>query len=335
MLKDWFEELLPFLKNKKILLSSHELVDLDGFSSAVALYFFLNQFIQDSTLYLYFSDISKKTQSFYEKLKLKFPEMSINIEKDISTLDIDTVIILDANNINQLPFLNDLTNILDELNYIFIDHHYSDEKIEKQIQNNKIIIDEYTSTAELISEIFFQYQIKIPLFLKYLLLGGILSDSGFLRLANTNTIKTVSILLEPNMRYQELILMMRQKSDISQKIAKIKGTQRVELIRESEYLIGYSHVSSFESGVAATLIKIGFDIGIVFSERKKEYRISMRANKRICVNSDLHLGKIAQQISKEYGGQGGGHDGAASITLDIKQGDLKTIILQKIKENLN
>ena len=54
MLVDKFEKFLSFLKDKKIVITSHELVDLDGLSSCYALEFFLNTFFKTQQKAIYF-----------------------------------------------------------------------------------------------------------------------------------------------------------------------------------------------------------------------------------------------------------------------------------------
>jgi len=323
-----------FLKNKnKFLITSHDLVDIDGFASSICLNFFL-QTQKNTKSYLYFSKISKHTESFFERVKEKFPEFEIKIEDSIEGLEIDGILILDANELAQIIFLDDLHQKVNDLPYFFIDHHYK-EDFGKQQSQNGIILDEYVSTAEIIVDMFEEYKFHFPLPLRYLLIAGILSDSGYFKFATNHTIKTMGKLLNDAVDYQEILMMLKSEPDISKKIAQIKGAQRTELIKEKNWLIGISEVSSFEASVANTLTKLGFDIAIVFSERKDEYRVSLRARKEVCLKTNLHLGKILEEISKSYNASGGGHDGAASINIQKEEGNLRDIILAKIIENLN
>ncbi|TFF85457.1 MAG: hypothetical protein EU518_01135 [Promethearchaeota archaeon] len=322
-----------FLTNKNILITSHDLVDLDGLSSSLCLNFFL-QNEKNLDTFLYFSKISKHTEFFLEKFKEKFPKFIINIEHSIRDLEIDGIIILDANELDQIVFLEDLKQDKSDLSYFFIDHHYRDNI---NVKNNQagIILDNYISTAEIIVDLLNKFNFEITRPLKYLLVAGILSDSGYFKFGNNHTIKTISELLDDEVEYQEILMMLKSEPDISKKIAQIKGAQRAEFIKQNDWLIGISEVSSFESSVANTLIKIGFDIAIVFSERKEEYRVSLRAKKKVCIETNLHLGKILEGISKECNAVGGGHDGAASINIPKEKGNLRDIILAKIKDILN
>ncbi len=128
--------------------------------------------------------------------------------------------------------------------------------------------------------------------------------------------------------------MLKLEEDISEKIAKIKGMQRVKLIRENDWLIGVTHVSSYEASVANSLIKMGFDIGIALSKKKDEYHISTRAKKKVCLKKNLHLGKILEEVSEEFEGSGGGHDGAAAINGKEYSEIILERILEKVKKTL-
>jgi nanoRNase/pAp phosphatase (c-di-AMP/oligoRNAs hydrolase) len=94
--------------------------------------------------------------------------------------------------------------------------------------------------------------------------------------------------------------------------------------------MGISHVGSYEADVASALIKIGFDVGIVWSKKTSEYRISTRASNKICSKTGLHLGKILEELSDDSKGSGGGHDGAASLKGKIGLENILKIIEEKI-----
>ncbi|MFX1289114.1 MAG: hypothetical protein ACFFFY_11220, partial [Promethearchaeota archaeon] len=79
------------------------------------------------------------------------------------------------------------------------------------------------------------------------------------------------------------------------------------------------------------LTKIGFDIGIVVSEEKSEYRITTRAKKHICLKTGLHLGKIITEINNV---NGGGHDGAATLNVRVGLDNILNQLIDKIKETL-
>jgi len=338
MLKSKFNSYLNFLKTKSVLITSHALADLDGLASAVALHFFFQNQFPSINAKLYFSKVSKKARLYIEKLKSKFSNFTPVFEEEISKLDFEAAFIMDTNKLSKVGGWISARDAdsLKHIFVVFIDHHYTDDPhLMDQENRNAIIYENYTSTSEIIADLYNQFEIHIPRALRYLLIAGIVIDSGYLKFANQHTYKSMAFLLDNDINYQEILSMLKVEPHISEKIAKIKGTQRVELIRENDWLIGISHVSSFEASVANTLLKIGFDIAMVISERKDEIRVSLRAKQTVCDQCGLHLGRMLEGISEEIDAVGGGHDGAASIKVKISETDIRTIILEKIKEILN
>ena len=79
-------------------------------------------------------------------------------------------------------------------------------------------------------------------------------------------------------------------------------------------------------------ITLGFDVAIVLSKEVNQNRINTRAQKSVCLNTGLHLGKILEEISCKYNGNGGGHDGAATLTSTLESDTIITQIIEKIKQ---
>ncbi len=336
MLNSKYEDFLSFLKGKKILITTHDLVDLDGFASCFALKFFLFENLKNANVSIFFSELSKTTRIYMTKFAKKFPGFNFSYRKDVKLSKFDVCLIIDANNISQIRLNQEKETLQIEIPYILIDHHhYNEEKsIKENLSHLNLIDDHFSSTAEIILKFFEYFSQDLPLPYKYLVISAILTDSGFFKYGNNNTIKNVSVLLNDDLNFQEIRLILNREVDVSETIAKIRGLQRVELIREGEYLIGITNVSSFGAKVATTLIKIGFDISIIHSMEKNQYVINSRAKKSICLKTGVHLGKIFEEISENLGGSGGGHDGAAALTFDANLDTFLIKIVDKIKQIL-
>jgi len=335
MLKFNLENFLAFIRNKNILITTHDLVDIDGLVSCLTLKFFLNLYFKKQDITIYFSELSKSTKNFIKHFNEKFPEFDISYKKSFDLTNIDILIILDTNNLNQIKINNNLDITQIKIPYIFIDHHY--RKLDSKSSNNgslDLINENYSSTAEIILELFEFYKRSLTIPLKILNISAILTDSGYFKHGNNKSIQNVSILLCEEIKIQDIFLLLKSEIDISEKIANIKGLQRVDLIREGEYLIGKTHVSSFGASVASMLIKIGFDIGIVVSKELNQCIINTRAKKTVCIKTGLNLGKILEEISERYKSSGGGHDGAASITINVDSDIIIQEIIEKVKEYL-
>ena len=334
--KEMFQKINDFLKSKKVLVLTHDLVDLDGFTSCFLFKTFITNVCKSNEVFFLFSEFSRPLKEFINRLNSRFPYVNFKLENSIDVLNIDVIVILDTNNLDQVGVTNDFDLIKLNKPFFFIDHHLNLQKNYKEnVANLNLIDDSYSSSAEIIYEMLDHFNLILDVPSKILLVAAILVDSGFLQHGDNKTIFRVSKLLNDGVDYQEIISMLKIEEDISERIAKIKGLQRVALIQEGHWLIGITHVGSFEANVAASLLKFGFDIGIVCSKKKTEYRISTRANKKICLKTGLHLGKILKEISEEMGANGGGHNGAASLTGKNGINVAKDKIIDKIKQVLN
>lgn len=331
MLSSKFKDFLAFLKRKNILIITHDLVDIDGLASSFVLKFFLTKYFKNQDISIYLSELTKSTKNFITNFNAKFPEFDFSYEKKINLSNIDVFLIVDTNNLNQIEFNDNLGISCTNIPYLFIDHHHYTRK-----DSNRPILDlmneNYSSTAEIILELCEYFKLKLTTPLKILIICAILTDSGFFKHGNNATILNVSKLLCEDINIQDIQLLLKNDIDISLKIANIKGLQRVKLIREGNYLIGITNVSSFGASVASMLIKMGFDIGIVISKEQNITRFNTRAKKTVCIKTGLNLGKILEEMSEEYKGSGGGHDGAASLTINIESDRIVLEIIDKIKQ---
>jgi len=323
------DDLLKYLKGKNLLITSHDLVDLDGFISGLSLKFFFENVFSNQNIDLIFSGLSKHTKSFLNKFTQKFPEFNLSFHMDKEIFNADVIIIVDSNNLDQVKLLNNK-----DLNtpFIFIDHHLN---LQLNYPSNKsslnLIFENYSSTSEIVLEFFNDFSVKLPIPHRYLLTSAILTDSGFLKYGNTKTIKNLNNILQSQIEIQDIIPLLERERDVSEKIAIIKALQRVKLVRINNWLIGISHLSSFTASAASILTKVGFDVGIVVSEDKSDYRITIRARKQVCLKTGLHLGKIIRKINDV---NGGGHDGAATLNGKNNVEETLNQLIDKIKETL-
>jgi len=308
MLNSKKDDFLSYLKGKNLLIATHDSADLDGFVSALVLKFFFENVFTNQNIFLTFSKLSKYTKNFVLKFLHKFPDFIFPYKNDEDFSNIDVIVIVDTNNLEQIK-LSSALNL--DVPFIFVDHHLDLEKnYGGNITSLNLIFENFSSTAEIILELIDNYDFDLPIPYKYLLISAILTDSGFLKYGNTETIKHLLNILQDEIDFQDVLPLLENETDISKKIANIKGLQRAKLIRVDSWLIGISHVSSFSASVASTLIKVGFDVGIVYTKEKSKYRISARAKKNVCLKTGLHLGKILNGINNV---DGGGHDGAATL----------------------
>ena len=323
------DDLFKYLKGKNLLITSHDLVDLDGIVSAFALKFCFENYFPNQNVFLTFSGLSKSTKSFVNKFIIKFPQFDFSFQEHIELSDIDVIVIVDSNNLEQIKMFKNLDL---KIPFVFIDHHLNLQKsYPGNISSLNLILNNFSSTSEIMLELIDDCNINLPIPYRYLLVSAILTDSGFLKHGNTQSIRNLSKILQDQIEIQDVFQLLEREQDISEKIARIKALQRVKLIRIKNWLIGISHLSSFTASAASILTNVGFDIGIVVSEDKSSYRITTRAKKKFCLKTGLHLGKIISEIKNV---NGGGHDGAATLNGKNDVDETLNQLIDKIKETL-
>lgn len=340
MIEDQIRTVMEYLKDKRVVILTHKSADIDALSSCFLFQKVLAEKIELKASDLYLSKISKTSRQFMERFRSYFSDFSFDYEITLNSNNYDVAVIIDTNNLNQVDGISTIDNS-NKLEVIFIDHHAELE--EKTVLNKKslnIIDDDYPSATEIIYKIAQLYDVEFNAPFGFLAISGIVTDSGYFKFANNETIHTCSKLLNNEFSISDVYSLLDFEEDISQKIAKIKALQRLSLIRYNQFLLGISHIGSFEGLVASDLIKNGLDVVLVYSKKSQTtFRITSRADRPICEKTNLHLGKLLNRFSKKYQAHGGGHDGAASMNIEeVSEKEIEQILnmlIQEIKEILN
>lgn len=306
-----FEKIIAEIKNGKNIILLHSLADIDAIGSAIALKgCFPNLSIGIA------ENISKIAKKLAENLKEEYiinPEIA-NYEK---------VIILDTSNPSQiLP--------LKVENPIVIDHHQETNSW----QSSLIYIDsKKSSCAEIVYEILKEVNFQLTKKSAIALLCGILTDSGRFRYGNAQTLKTFAEIMEnANVKIEEVISLIEDEEDISQKIANIKALQRVSFENYKNCIIAITHVSAFESSVAKIILMAGADVVFVGNQKGKEFMLIAKTKNHFA--EKINLGKLMDEVGKEVNAGGGGHIGAGGLS---GAGDVSAILkicVEKVKEKL-
>ena len=119
-----FEDLKNYIINKNVLITSHNLVDIDGLVSCFVLKFLLNFFSENERTIIYLPEISKSTRTYIDRITLKFPKLELTYVKEVSLSNFDIILILDTNNLAQTNF-----DVLEsKIPFIFIEHHFNIKK---------------------------------------------------------------------------------------------------------------------------------------------------------------------------------------------------------------
>ncbi|MEW5937107.1 MAG: DHHA1 domain-containing protein [Candidatus Thermoplasmatota archaeon] len=146
-------------------------------------------------------------------------------------------------------------------------------------------------------------------------LYGILADTGGLKHAGTDTFRAFAELLAISGTSAEQVFAFFSElpEDISERIARLKGAQRMRFERTGEIIIGTSIVGAHEGEVCRALLQLGCDAAFVGSQECEHIRVSARANHK-ALSAGIDLDNLMRTIAQEMGWKGGGHPGAAGLS---------------------
>ncbi len=196
-----------------------------------------------------------------------------------------------------------------------IDHHFSKER-----KADFVFFEERPSCAEMVAGM-----VDLTPLSSRALLAGIISDTRFFRLAVPETFSAAARLAE-SAGVEEAASLIFAPSPIDKRLALLKAAKRLK-IRMKEPLFVVSEVGSYEADAARALVRMGADVAVVSSRKGSSHRISVRARE-----VGLHFGRMMERFAREKGGEGGGHDRAATMNLP---GDFLSEFVSAVKDELS
>jgi len=307
IIRNFITDLICSVKDSSsIVITGHNNADPDALAAVVGLKEFLNQLCPNKKIDLVLN-LNKLAEKVYQEI-LSDPKWNFS---KLYPENIDLLIITDTSDlgmaINREGTLPNIQNI------IIIDHHVIPIKLDNRVKHS-LILSDYSSTAEIITK-FFQMQELIPnRDIVLTLLAGIITDTGHFRYATKDTLENAKFLLETGVSISEVTEKLNKKMARSEKIARLRGANRIQKIHYiRDYLIVFSHVSSYEASACKALLDLGADASFIISfvPKTHEFRISSRARKKLIRETSFNLGEIMKVLGEKYNGSGGGHDGAA------------------------
>ena len=293
------EEALSILdKADTFLLLAHRSPDIDSMASAIALALTLRsrgKKVTISTL----GTIGPQVSSFLEQM---------NMVAEKPDFSVDCIIVLDTNS----PSLFDLESVRSAKGKkLLIDHHSPKEQVMKEFDES-IVDESAVSTTQIIYHLLREMDHPITKEIALAICAGIVTDSANFIAATPGAFAVLAeALTEGNVSFQEVLRAIALPIEQSERIARLKGAQRLEVVREGDYIIVWSRVSAFEGSVARALLGLGADVSFVGAAKDNEVRISGRARTAL-TEKGLHLGRdILPSVSEIIGGDAGGHAAAA------------------------
>ncbi len=330
-----FLKITDFLKKENISsigIFTHHNADPDAVSSAIGLQDLIQQLIPGSIIHLLASSLSKLSKKI-------LPEGKKDIFKSQLPDNLEAIFLCDTNNLTQIGDFA-LDNYISKEIPIFIIDHHSAHEFSKQAKGT--IINDSTSTAEIIAQIYNDLKISISTEIATLLLTGILFDTRRFRYLSPRTLIITQFLIDVGGKYDDAGKLLQTALTISEKIARLKGASRILVHKEEQNIYVISYISSFESSVARSLIDVGASCSLVVASASNgEHRISLRCTKEFAAVNNTHLGNVANQIATKLEGSGGGHETAAGLNItkseiipkepDKKMKYLLELLLKEIK----
>ncbi|MCD6414401.1 MAG: DHH family phosphoesterase [Candidatus Diapherotrites archaeon] len=285
---------------KSFLLIVHKCPDPDAAGAAVALASALKARKKKVSIGVDKNTISKQTKLLLKKLHHK-----ISFKPDY---DVDCIVVLDTNS----PMLFSLDKVLNsKAKKVLIDHHHPKQEV-VECFDEAFIDEEAVSATQIIYYLLSEMNVSFTRNICLAIAAGILTDSANFVAATVESFLVLGEVLEKgNLSFQEVLESVSVPMEMSEKIARLKASQRLKFYRNGKHLIAVSKVSSFEGGVAKALLYLGADVSFVGAARGNDVRISARAANTV-VSKGFHLGKdVMPLISDVIGGDAGGHAGAA------------------------
>ncbi len=319
-------EFCDFIKNFEgnIILVMHKQADPDAVGSAIALTNFFNYLNSNLRICTFEPNISQLGLQLQKLTGFEFDVIQSH-QIDASAL----IILLDTNSFE--PLFISPTNPL-----AIFDHHIKNKSnIEVQFDFH---LETFHATSEIITTIYRQMNILPNLMVSQALLAGLIFDTRRFLYATKNLFECVIYLTQDNPNiYLQVMTLFTSSPSFSEKIACIKAAQRMKRYMINNKVLLISHVSSFEAAAARSLIFLGADISIVIAAQKHETRISFRTDINFPIETGISLGKdIVPALIAKFGGEGGGHNGAAGYNCPTKLDvtNLRNFIVKILREAL-
>jgi len=314
--------LINQVKAKYALLLCHQNADPDALCAAFAfskLLKYVDQGIETGIASP--EGISKLSKLLLGELPIKM----LTIKPDFEKADI--IFLLDTNTIQQLGGWSQEVKTV-SVPIVVIDHHASHPETEKIAAI--CVSEEYSSsTCEIIYDFFKELNLKPSQIEAEALFLGIAFDTKHFTLANSDTFRAVSDLVDVGVNARESLSLLSLPMDLSERIARLKACQRVKLAQVNDWIIAFSHVRSYQASAARALIELGAHLAIVIGQKREEVQISLRANQEFYEKTNFHLGRdLAKPLGEYLRGMGGGHSTSAGVD---GIGDLDMVVKGSIK----
>jgi nanoRNase/pAp phosphatase (c-di-AMP/oligoRNAs hydrolase) len=224
----------------------------------------------------------------------------------------DVIVLLDTNTIQQLDDWAERVKS-SKAPMIVIDHHASHPETER-LAALSVSDENASSTCEIIYRFFMDMNVRFTEVEAKALFLGIAFDTRHFILANSTTLKIVADLIDAGVNARETLALLSLPMEESERIARLKASKRVKLLKIGDWIVAFSHVSAYQASAARALISLGAHVAVVAGQRDENLRVSMRASQEFYRVTGVHLGRdLAKPLGEYLRGMGGGHAVSAGV----------------------
>lgn len=310
MSKEVKGERFPFLDPKKLgtaIVICHRNADADSYLSAYAVSALLRAISPKCSVEI---ATPEGMTTLTTKLSKKFPHPVAEEGSE----DYDLYVVVDVGDAELLK------TWLDRLKRgrgrkILIDHH---PLRDASMYDNVLVDENATSTGELVWALFGELGATPAPKTAQALLEAIMFDSSHLSIAGESGLRAAVGLIDAGADLRDARKDLRSEPDYGEVLAKLKGAQRLKIMKGGDWVVATSLVGSFQAHVARSLLFLGADLAVVAGDTDDETRVSLRSTQKFYDATRIHLGtKVATELGGALGGHGGGHSTAASFSCTV------------------
>lgn len=238
--------------------------------------------------------------------KFMLKSLPMKLAKQPRIGDADIIVLLDTNTVQQLDEWSERVRASNSP-LIVIDHHASHPETER-LATISIADEEASSTCEIVYRFFKETEVELTKTEAMALFLGIAFDTRHFVLANSATLKTVADLVDAGVNAKETLSLLSLPMEYSERIARLKASRRVKLMKIGDWLVALSHIGAYQASAARALVALGAHVAMVAGQRENKLQVSLRACSDFHEKTGIHLGRdIANPLGKYLHGMGGGH----------------------------
>ncbi len=224
----------------------------------------------------------------------------------------DAIVLLDTNTIQQLGDWVERVKAA-KCPIVVIDHHAGHPETEK-LAMVSVADENSSSTSEIVYTFFMDMNVRLTEGEAKALLLGIAFDTRHFILANSRTLKIVADLIDAGVNAREALSLLSLPMEESERIARLKASRRIRLLKVGKWIVAFSHVSAYQASAARALVSLGTHVAIVAGQKNGKLRMSMRASQDFYRTTGVHLGRdLAKPLGEYLRGMGGGHSVSAGV----------------------